>query len=810
MISQQTIKTTELNQHCGKITHYEIVHNGMVGTTEHAFFKISVVQDGIIKIHLSKNEELDEHSYAVISKPSGIDFSTADKNDLLELHTDKLSVVIKKEPFTVIFKDKKGKIINEDDHALGTSWIGEQVTTYKKLQEGERFVGLGEKTGPLDRKGHGYQNWNTDHFGYPPDSDPLYCTTPFYIGIQNQLAYGIYFDNSHKSHFNFGASNRRFSSFSADQGDMSYYFIFEENVEEIISSYTNLTGRMELPPIWSLGYQQCRYSYKPDKEVISIAKFFREKEIPADVIVLDIHHMEQYKIFTWDKKDFPNPKSMLQQLEDMGFKVVVICDPGIKIEDGYDAYESGKKDDVFIKYPDGEYYEGEVWPGWCHFPDFTKPSTRDWWAEKLKVYTDMGIEGLWNDMNEIATWGQYLPDLMEFDFEGKKASTRKARNVYGMLMAKSAYEGAKKNTPNKRIFNLTRAGFSGIQRYAAVWTGDNVADDEHMLLGVRLVNSLGMAGVAFSGYDIGGFAGEADSQLFARWISIGAFAPFFRGHSMINSRDSEPWAYGEEVEEISRNYINLRYKMMPYIYAAFHKAHEKGTPVARSLAINYPHDDKIYSHLYQNQYLFGSDILVAPVASKVNLAKVYFPEGEWYDLFDDTFYRGNQEVIVECPIERLPVFVKSSAIIPMQDKLESLSNNRNTTLHLHIYGGKKENVFEYYEDDGSTFNHVSGEFYKRDIVFQPEENQLVLKEKTGTYNTQYKSVQVFFHGFEGKLNGKIFVNQQTIPLEKKDFNFIDQISNFDPLPDAERINLKVSDLPQAIFDNSDTEIIVSW
>jgi alpha-glucosidase len=278
---------------------------------------------------------------------------------------------------------------------------------------------------------------------------------------------------------------------------------------------------------------------------------------------------------------------------------------------------------------------------------------------------------------------------------------------------------------------------------------------------------------------------------------------------MINSRDSEPWAYGEEVEEISRNYINLRYKMMPYIYSAFYKAHETGIPVARSLAIYHPHDDKIYNSLYENQYFFGPDIMVAPVASKVNLAKVYFPEGEWYDLFDDTFYRGNQEVIVECPIERLPVFVRASAIIPMQDKLENLSNNSNDCLHLHIYGGKEVNKYEYYEDDGDSFNHLNGEFYKRIIEFIPEKRQLVLYPKQGDYPSQYRKVKLYFHGFEGKLNGKIHVNHQTIPLEKADYNFVDQISNFDPLPENERINLKVIDLPYATFNLEDDKIEIS-
>ncbi|MFT4740480.1 MAG: alpha-glucosidase [Marivirga sp.] len=810
MISQNATTTSNLSQQCGDVISYDKTPYGISGKTEYAFFKISIIQSGMIKVHLSKNEDMDDHSYAIIAKPIGVDFTLAEKSNTIEIQTEKLIVSLTRYPFTVIFKKVDGTIINEDDHSFGTSWIGEQVTTYKKLQEGERFIGLGEKTGPLDRRGHGYQNWNTDHFGYPPDSDPLYCTTPFYMGIHSNLAYGIYLDNSHKTHFNFGASNRRFSSFSADQGDMAYYFIHEETVSEIISTYTDLTGRMELPPIWSLGYQQCRYSYRPDKEVLSVAKTFREKEIPADVIVLDIHYMEQYKIFTWDKKDFPDPVGMIKTLEDQGFKVVVICDPGIKVEEGYDAYDSGKEEDVFLKYPDGSYYEGEVWPGWCHFPDFTQEKVRNWWTEKLKIYTDMGIEGFWNDMNEIATWGQTMPELIEFDFEGRKSTSREGRNIYGMQMARAAYEGAKKNQPNKRIFNLTRAGFSGIQRYAAVWTGDNVADDEHMLLGVRLVNSLGMAGVAFAGYDIGGFAGEADSQLFARWISIGAFAPFFRGHSMINSRDSEPWAYGEEVEEISRNYINLRYKMMPYIYSAFYEAHRSGVPVARSLAIQYPHDDLIYHELYENEYLFGDSILVAPVPSKVNLAKVYFPEGEWYDLFNDTHYSGNQEVIVECPIERLPVFVKASAIIPMQDKTHNLTQNNNSCLHLHVYAGKEDNSFHYYEDDGGTFNHVNGEYYSRNMRFESESKQLILHEKDGSYSSQYTKVKLYFHGFEGKLRNKVEVNKVTIPVKNENFRFIDQISNFDPLPTSERICLEIKRLPYVEFDNEDHEIQISW
>ena len=810
MLQETGIRKRNLNMTAGSVHSVINTESGINGSTSNGVnFKVSVFNEHIIKIHLTKEDSFNEHSYSVIMSPPTVEFDYQDNADEIIISTNQVRLVIGKENTAFSFFTIEGQPILEDDQNLGTSWIGEQVTTYKKLREDERFIGLGEKTGPLDRRGHGYQNWNTDHFGYPPDSDPLYCSTPFYIGVHSKLAYGVFLDNTHKTHFNFGASNRRFSSFSADQGDMSYYFVYHQEVKDIISSYSELTGTMEMPPIWSLGYQQCRYSYRPDKEVVSVANTFREKNIPADVMVLDIHYMEKFKIFTWDKVDFPNPAALIKNLEEKGFKVVVIFDPGIKIESGYPAFDSGIENDVFIKYPDGEKYEGEVWPGWCHFPDFTKADTRNWWQEQMKVYSDIGIEGYWNDMNEIATWGQTLPELMEFDFEGEKATTREARNVYGMQMARSTYNGAKTNHPNKRIFNLTRAGFSGVQRYSAVWTGDNVADDEHMLLGVRLVNSLGLTGVPFSGYDIGGFSGNADEQLFARWISIGAFSPFFRGHSMINSKDSEPWAYGEEVEEISRNYIKLRYKLMPYIYSAFNEASNNGNPVSRSLAIDYTHDSNIYQEEYHNQYLFGDSILVAPVASKVNLTKVYLPEGQWYDMFTDQKYDGRQEIFTECPIERLPVYIKGSAIIAMQDSVESLSQNDNEVLQLHIYNGLEGNSYDHYEDDGTSFDYKNEQFYARTVELIPFKNELKILEKKGLFNSQYKSIKLYFHGFID-LPKAIKVDCQDHKVNHENFRHVEPISDFDPFMTSAEPKLQIKNLPFIEFTNNDETIHVNW
>jgi alpha-glucosidase len=775
--------TSTLSESLGTLTSWKKTPTGFTGTTQKEKFDIKIYNPSTIRLTITRADDLEDFSYAVIAKPTEGLHEISETNDEVTLSTSAVSLRVAKADVRFTFLNAKNEIVNEDDKAFGTSWSGEQVTTYKKLQPDERFIGLGEKTGPLDRRGNGYINWNTDAFAYGSGTDPLYSTLPFYIGIHQKHVYGIFFDNTYKSFFNFGASNNRFASFGADAGEMNYYFIYGETVAEIIQHYTHLTGRMEIPPLWSIGYQQCRYSYYPDKEVMGIARHFRDKDIPADVIVLDIHYMDDYKIFSWHKKSFAAPKKLLDELEDMGFEVVLMCDPGIKVEPGYSAYEDGVKNNVFLKYPDGSYYTGQVWPGWCHFPDFTNPKARQWWKEQFQNYIDLGVKGFWNDMNEIATWGNMLPENVEFEFEGEKASMRRARNIFGLMMARSTYEGTRELMKNRRPFNLTRSAYAGIQRYAAVWTGDNVAYDEHMLLGVRMVSSMGLTGVAFAGYDVGGFVGNADSKLFARWVSIGAFCPFFRGHSMINSRDSEPWSYGEEVEQISRNFIKFRYQIMPYIYSLFFEAAQTGMPVQRTLAINYPHDDKVYDGTYHNQYLFGPDFLIAPVESNKDFVKVYLPEGDWYYLYNGKKYHGNHEYIMECPVHRLPVFVKAGAIIPMEPA-KSHTGEKSEHLHLHIYKDVVNSSFVYYEDDGISFDYKENKFAKRLIEYKPLLNKVVIHATEGNYKSTVKNLKIVFHGF-GQTLESVSVNNHSHECRHSVNQYFSGLEKYDPIKDPE-------------------------
>ncbi|MBC9931555.1 TIM-barrel domain-containing protein [Chitinophaga qingshengii] len=761
----------------GNVNNVSISGQQVKIKTNNAFAEITVYSPSVVRVRIDKHPLPADFSYAVIAKPLPTKAEITQNNSEISIITDSLKVRIQKSPFAVSFFSPSGDVISEDEPGLGTSWIGDEVTTYKKMQDNERFIGLGEKTGNLDRKGEGYTNWNSDVFGYATNRDPIYATIPFYIGIHHRTNYGIFFDNSYQSDFNFGASNNRFSSFGARGGEMNYYFIYHPQITDIIRSYTGLTGRMPMPPLWSLGYQQNRYSYYPDTEVYRIAQTLREKKIPADGITLDIHYMDAYKLFTWNKERFPDPAQLTSRLKDMGFRITVIVDPGIKVEDGYHAYESGKKENIFLKYADGQNYTGQVWPGWCHFPDFTSEKGRNWWKGQVKSYIRDGVSGIWNDMNEIATWGQKMPNNVIFNYEGQPTTHLQAHNIYGLEMVRASYEGARESL-QKRPFLLTRAAYAGSQRYSALWTGDNRAEEDHMLLGVRLLNSLGVSGFPFTGMDVGGFTGNPSVSLYTRWMQIGAFIPYFRNHTGVNTKSAEPWAFGEETLEITRNYINLRYRLLPYLYSTMYTASRTGVPVMRTLALQNTFDAPVYDTRFQNQYQFGDAYMVAPFESSKEFGSIYFPQGKWYNLYTDAVTTGGQDTITSLNIKTLPVYVKESSIVPMQSQVQSTRDKPVDTLFLHLYKGSQPNTFVYYEDDGESFAYEKGDFYERAITYDPAQRLLTLQKPRGSYSSEFHHIQLVLHGFDNQQ--RVTVNGNAVSVDVHPFSFLSPISRFDP------------------------------
>jgi alpha-glucosidase len=770
----------------GDVNNVVIDNQELTFKTDDFSGSIHFFAEDIVRVRLRPHHnEARAHSYAVSMEPQSVSVKIEKAENEVKMSTSKCELRFTKSPFRISFYSASGELLSQDDPAFGTSYLGTEVCTYRSLQEGERFLGMGEKVGPLDKRGHSFVNWNTDKFGYSVDEDPLYLSIPFFVGLHQKGMYGLFLNNSHRSQFNFGASSHRYSWFSAQAGEMDYFLFSGETIPSLIEAYTRLTGRMELPPKWSLGYQQCRYSYYPDHEIKSLARNFRDRKIPADVLYLDIHYMQDYKAFTFDQERFPDPEGLHNDLREQGFRTVAIVDPGIKVEKGYGTYDRGVQKKLFITMPDGEAYQGQVWPGWSHFPDFTDPKTRSWWGEELKFYTDKGVSGIWNDMNEPAAWGQSLPAHLEFEYEGERTSHLEARNIYGMQMARASKEGLQSHLNGERPFILTRAGFAGIQRHSAVWTGDNVSTDEHMLLACRMQVGMGISGISFSANDIGGFAQEASPALFARWMSIGAFQPMFRAHTQVNFKDAEPWSFGEEVEQISRNYIALRYRLLPYIYSMIWRSTQDGMPLMRSLAMEEPLKDEVYDQRFQDQFLCGDSLLIIPCSSTVELIEAYFPAGCWYDLYTDEVYEGGKTHFLRCPIYRLPVFVRAGSILPMQSQTQSTAEKNDEVLNLHVYPTANGRM-DLYEDDGISFDHVKGSFCLRKMSLK--NGTLVITTDENGSKSEFKKLKILIHGIEEKK--EILYNGKNIALKSEEHRFITPISGIDTFYEDKGIELR--------------------
>ncbi len=723
--------------------------------------RIEILAADLVRVRLSRNGVWDDSpSYAVIKNSwPAVEWQLTESPAEVKIETTELKILVKRAPCRLSFYDRQDRLINQDDEALGIGWDGPEVGVYKKLFDDEMFFGLGEKTGVLNKRGNEWVMWNSDFPAYDNNDDPLYQSHPFFIGVrqfgkkenataEQFHAYGIFFDNTYRTFFNMGAGNRRFYSFRAERGSLDYYFFHGPSIKKILERYTELVGRMPLPPMWALGYQQCRWSYYPESTVRTLARNFREKKIPCDVIYLDIHYMDGYRCFTWDKTRFPDPKKMLTEFLADGFKIVPIVDPGIKVDPGYFVYEEGLKGNHFVKYPDGQPYIGDVWPGPSHFTNYTVPASRAWWGSLHKNFLDLGIAGFWNDMNEPAVWGRAVPDVVEFDENGKKVSQKKIHNVFGSLMAQATYEGVRKLQPDRRPFILTRAGFAGIQRYSAVWTGDNVANADNLEMAIRMSQGMGLSGVPFVGSDVGGFFGTPTPELYARWIQAGVFTPFLRTHTTMNTPSQEPWSFGDQVEEISRNYINLRYRLMPYIYNAFKQSNETGIPVMRPMFLEFQDDPECYQDQNSLQYLFGEDLLVAPVTQMGStLRKIYLPEGRWTDFWSEKIYEGGQYVIVEAPLERLPLFVRDGGIVFSRDVQQFIGEKAMNQLIVDLYPGPMS-TRTLYEDDGASFDYEKGVYCETSFTLNMQHHQSLVIEKgerKGSYVPTARTIKLRVH-----------------------------------------------------------------
>ncbi|MFB3162486.1 glycoside hydrolase family 31 protein [Neobacillus sp. 179-J 1A1 HS] len=701
-------------QSIGSFVSYNLEEKVLNIKAENGHVSISFYRDDIVRITMNpKKTPSLKTSFAVIKIPEDVDVVGRETNGEIHVSSNKLTVVINKTPIRISIFDNHGRLlVSENEAGMGFN-EKKEVICFKEMDKDDHFYGFGEKTSFLDKRGEKMTMWNSDVYApHNPEIDALYQSIPYFMTIRNGDAHGIFFDNTFKTVFDMKSSNDSYS-FSAEGGQLDYYVFAGPTPKAVLEQYSEITGRMPIPPKWALGYHQSRYSYETEQEVRELANNFLEKNIPLDAIYLDIHYMDGYRVFTFDEERFPNPAGLIQDLKDAGIHVVPIVDPGVKEDPEYYVYQEGVKGDRFCKYIEGNIYFGDVWPGKSAFPDLTISNVRKWWGEKHKFYTDLGIEGIWNDMNEPAVFNESKTmDLrVMHDNDGDPKTHREMHNLYGLLMGESTYEGMKAQLNGNRPFLLTRAGFAGVQRYGTVWTGDNRSFWEHLQMALPMCMNLGLSGIPFSGPDVGGFAHDSTGQLLTRWTQVGTFTPYFRNHSVIESIRQEPWSFGQDYENIIRKYIQERYVWLPYLYTLFKEASVSGVPVMRPLVLEFPDDKNTFN--LADQFMIGSDVIVAPILKPDTYHRVvYLPEGIWVNYWTEEILEGGKHHLIHADLETLPIFIKKGAIIT-HGTVKRSTEIKESKITVHLYPTENEiSSFTHYEDDGKTFAYNNGQYFQ--------------------------------------------------------------------------------------------------
>ncbi len=727
-------------------------------TKNNVVLQVTVVRDSVIRFRYSTTGKFEnDFSYGVtIHASRGYSFlKVTEEETHYIIATKKLICKVEKSSLQVSLYDAKDMVlINQDE--IGFHWeesyeLGGDIVKMSKVSlRAESYYGLGDKPVDINLKGKRFENWVTDSYAFGKNTDPIYKAIPFYTSIHNNKSYGIFFDNTFKTYFDFAHERRNVTSFWAQGGEMDYYFIYGPEMSDVVANYTDLTGKPHaLPPLWALGYHQCKWSYYPEENVKQITNKFRELQIPCDAIYLDIDYMDGFRCFTWDKNHFPEPKRMVKELEDDGFKTVVIIDPGIKIDLEYNVFKEALDKDYFCKRADGPYMKGKVWPGECYFPDYTKPEVREWWSGLFQeLIEDIGVKGVWNDMNEPAVMevpNKTFPDDVRHDYDGNQCSHRKAHNIYGMQMARATYHGLKKYSYPKRPFVITRAAYSGTQRYTSTWMGDNVATWEHLAIANNQAQRMAMSGFSFAGSDIGGFAEQPQGELFARWIQLGVFHVFCRVHSSGDHGDQEPWVFGDEITDIVRKFVELRYQLLPYLYTAFWKYLNNGTPILKSLVL-FDQEDP-HTHYRSDEFVYGDQILVCPIQEpNAKGRRMYIPRGKWYNFWTNELIDGGKEMWVDADLDSMPIFIKEGAVIPKYPVQQYVGEKDFDEITLDVYYKIGKEKSELYDDAHDGYDYRKGRYSLRTFKLTGKKNEFILQQhKEGKFDAPYSKFNIVFH-----------------------------------------------------------------
>ena len=714
----------------GRLCSWEQQGNRVEFTFENGSGRLEVLTDRILNIFSGRVSS--EHRSKAIEGEKAVEtrFSVSEENGVVTVATDRVTAKVcdgffvdfYKADGTVLCRDRREarkaraglsdelKALKEaEGHSVEEEGAG-AVEVVKCMEGGEAFYGLGDKTGFMNKRGYEYVMWNTDDPSPQMDNfKSLYKSIPFFITLRDDAVFGLFYDNPYRSCFDMGKESDDYYWYGAADGNLDYYLIAGDSMAEVVGGYTYLAGTAPLPQKWTLGYQQCRWSYMSETEVRDVAENMRRCGIPCDAIHLDIDYMDQYKVFTWtpDKERYPNPEKLISDLSEDGIKIVTIIDPGVKVEEDYSVYDEGVENDYFAKTPEGDIYVNEVWPGDAVYPDFGKEEVRSWWGKNQQFLIDKGVRGVWNDMNEPASFRGQLPPDVVFTDEDEVSDHARMHNLYGHNMAKATYEGLKERD-GRRPFVITRACYAGTQKYSTAWTGDNHSIWAHLQMVIPQLCNMGLSGMPFVGTDVGGFGSDCTKELLCRWVEAGCFSPLFRNHSAMGTRYQEPWQFDEETVRIYRKAVELRYHLIPYYYDLFWKEEKTGLPVMRPLVLHYEKDET--ARECNTEFLVGENLLAAPVVVQGDRKKlVYLPAGEWYDYWTGERLESadGKWVVRDAPLDTCPLYVKAGTVLPVWPKQNFVGEkDTDSVLMLEIYPG--EGSWEHFQDDGESFDYRDG------------------------------------------------------------------------------------------------------
>ncbi|MCL5271587.1 MAG: DUF5110 domain-containing protein, partial [bacterium] len=619
------------------------------------------------------------------------------------------------------------------------------------LHPADRIWGLGGAIGSLNKRGKRYVLYATDEPLHTPDKESLYGSHPFVI-IDGQRTFGLLIDFPGKIVFDAGFTHRDQLEITVAGSDFDLYIFDAADKLAIIHEYLELTGAPFVPPKWAFGFQQSRWSYPDETTIHDVAGRFRANDLPCDAIYMDIDYMDHYKVFEIDRRRFPDFARFAGEMKAMGFKLMPIVDPGVKIEKGYRIYEEGRRGGYFCLDEHGRDFVAACWPGVVHFPDFLRPEVRRWWGEQYLPLIEQGIAGFWNDMNEPSIF--YTPDALhkvllaaaqykdfnaygwEFGsirerlmgllnnpeyyqhfyqtrLDGAHVLHHEIHNLYGFDMTRATADALREHFTDRRFLLLSRSSYTGLHRFAAVWTGDNDSWWDHLLVHMRTVMSYNLAGYLYVGADVGGFNGNVSPELLIRWMQLGAFTPLYRNHSALGTRQQEPWEFDEADLTIMRDVLKLRYALLPYAYAEFMHAAAQMRPFILPLAFLYATDE---ARDVEDQFMYGRSLMVAPVHQPGRMGRpVHLPEGRWLlwkaRRHDEREMRvmGAGDHYVAAAIDEIPLFMKENALVTLGRPMNYVGEHENTELIVvGLVTGEAE--FVHYEDDGASNAYREGAY----------------------------------------------------------------------------------------------------